>query len=330
MPTSESATSATNAWRRRSRSWSRPRNCRARPPSAKSSTAASCRRPASARPGSGPQPDALPHKRTRAMKLSLEDRVVMITGPVKGMGAAVTLAFAREGCKLALIGRDTDAIKPVAKEVRSHNGEAIVIACDLTDAKQCDAAAEATKEAFGGRIDVLVNIAGGSGPIGKTGVQTTPEEFDEIVTLNMNGCFHTMRAVLPAMIDQHYGKIVNVGGTFGMRGRAGRVAYSASKWGLRGITKSFALEVGQHNINVNCVAPGMVDGPRFREKVCRDMALKLGISEEEAAQRHAADYALKRITVDEDVANACLFFASDVSRQITGVDLPVDGGWAML
>jgi 3-oxoacyl-[acyl-carrier protein] reductase len=264
------------------------------------------------------------------MKLSLENRVVIITGPAKGMGAAITHAFAREGARLALLGRDTSAIEPVANEVRSAGGEAIVLACDLTDARQCDAAAAATKDAFGGRIDILVNIAGGSGPIGKTGVQTTPEEFDDIVTLNMNGCFHTMRAVLPTMIDQRYGKIVNVGGTFGMRGRAGRVAYSASKWGLRGITKSFALEVGQYNINVNCVAPGMVDGPRFRDKVCRDMAQKLGITEEEAAQRHAADYALKRITVDEDVANACLFFASDVSRQITGVDLPVDGGWAML
>ena len=157
-----------------------------------------------------------------------------------------------------------------------------------------------------------------------------PEEFDEIVTLNMNGCFHTIRAALPTMIEQRYGKVVNVGGTFGMRGRAGRVAYSASKWGLRGITKSFALEVGQYNINVNCVAPGMVDGPRFREKVCRDMAQKLGITEAEAAERHAADYALRRVTADADVANACLFLASDVSRQITGVDLPVDGGWAML
>jgi 3-oxoacyl-[acyl-carrier protein] reductase len=99
---------------------------------------------------------------------------------------------------------------------------------------------------------------------------------------------------------------------------------------LRGITKSFALEVGPHNINVNCVAPGMVDGPRFREKVCADMAKRLGISIEEAIERHAAEYALKRVTTDRDVANACLFFASDVSRQITGVDLPVDGGWAML
>jgi 3-oxoacyl-[acyl-carrier protein] reductase len=132
------------------------------------------------------------------------------------------------------------------------------------------------------------------------------------------------------MIGQRYGKIVNVGGTFGMRGRAGRMAYSASKWGLRGITKSFALEVGQHNINVNYVAPGMVDGPRFREKVCANMARTLGISLEEAMERHAADYALRRVTQDEDVANACLFLASDVSKQLTGVDLPVDGGWAML
>ncbi len=108
------------------------------------------------------------------------------------------------------------------------------------------------------------------------------------------------------------------------------MAYSASKWGLRGITKSFALEVGQYNINVNCVAPGMVDGPRFRDKVCADMAKKLGITVEEAVERHAADYALKRVTIDDDVANACLFLASDASRQITGVDLPVDGGWAML
>lgn len=263
------------------------------------------------------------------MKLSLENRVVMITGPAKGMGAAITGAFAGEGCKLALIGRDTSAIEPVAEAVRATGAEAIVIACDLTRAEQCDAAADATLKAFG-RIDILVNVAGGSGPIGKTGVQTTPEEFDEIVTLNMNGCFHSMRAALPTMIAQRYGKIVNVGGTFGMKGRAGRMAYSASKWGLRGITKSFAIEVGPHNINVNCVAPGMVDGPRFRDKVCRDMAQKLGISVEEAAERHAADYALRRVTVDADVAHACLFLASDVSRQITGVDLPVDGGWAAL
>ena len=156
------------------------------------------------------------------------------------------------------------------------------------------------------------------------------DEFDEIVTLNMAGCFNTMRAVLPGMIARGGGKVVNVGGTFGMRGRAGRMAYSASKWGLRGITKSFALEAGPHNVNVNCVAPGMVDGPRFRTKVVPEMAARLGISEEAAAERHAADYALRRVSTDEDVAASCVFLASDAARQITGVDLPVDGGWAML
>lgn len=263
------------------------------------------------------------------MDLKLKDKVVVITGPAKGMGRAVSLAFAAEGAQLVLTGRDTAAIEPVAEAARALGVAALVQACDVTDAAQTEAMAQAALARFG-RIDVLVNVAGGSGPIGKTGWETTAEEFNQIVELNMTGCFNTMHAVLPAMIEARSGRIVNVGGTFGMRGRAGRMAYSASKWGLRGITKSFALEAGPHGINVNCVAPGMVDGPRFREKVCADMARRLGITLEEAMKRHAADYALRRVSTDEDVAHACLFLASEVSRQITGVDLPVDGGWAML
>ena len=263
------------------------------------------------------------------MDLKLRGRAVLITGPAKGMGAAITLAFAREGARLALAGRDLAAIEPVADEARALGAEAVVLACDLTSTESCDAAVGAAEAAFG-RVDVLVNVAGGSGPIGKTGWETTRAEFDEIVTLNMAGCFNTMRAVLPGMTARRDGKIVNVGGTFGMRGRAGRMAYSASKWGLRGITKSMALEAGPFNVNVNCVAPGMVDGPRFRGKVVPEMAARLGITGDAAAERHAADYALRRITEAEDVANACLFLASDAARQITGVDLPVDGGWAAL
>lgn len=263
------------------------------------------------------------------MDLQLRDKVAIITGPAKGMGRAVTLAFATEGTKLVLAGRDLQAIVPVAEEARALGVPAIVVPCDMTDPGQTEALAGEARQAFG-RIDVLVNVAGGSGPIGKTGWETRTDEFSDIVQVNMTGCFNTMRAVLPAMIEQRAGKVVNVGGTFGMRGRAGRVAYSASKWGLRGITKSFALEAGPFNINVNCVAPGMVDGPRFREKVCADLARKLGITLEQAMARHAADYALRRVSTDADVAHACLFLASDVSRQITGVDLPVDGGWAAI
>jgi len=261
--------------------------------------------------------------------LGLVGRSALITGAAKGMGAAVTLAFAREGCRLVLAARDVSAIEPVAAEARSLGAETVVLHCDLTDTDACEALV-ASAEAALGRLDVLVNVAGGSGPIGKTGWETTRPEFDEIVTLNMAGCFNTMRAALPGMVARRYGKIVNVGGTFGMRGRAGRMAYSASKWGLRGMTKSMALEAGPYNVNINCVAPGMVDGDRFRTKVVPEMMQRLALTEEEAVARHASDYALRRITRDEDVANACLFLASDASRQITGVDLPVDGGWAML
>jgi NAD(P)-dependent dehydrogenase (short-subunit alcohol dehydrogenase family) len=263
------------------------------------------------------------------MDLDLRGRSVMITGPARGMGAAISLAFATEGCRLTLTGRDVVAIEPVAEKAKAAGVEVTVVKCDVTDEAQCVAAAERARSSFG-RIDVLVNVAGGSGPVGKSGWETTREEFNDIITVNMAGCFNTMRAVIPTMLAQRYGKIVNVGGTFGMRGRAGRMAYSASKWGLRGITKSFALEVGPHNINVNCVAPGMVDGRRFRDKVLPEMAQRLGITEKEAADRLAAEYALQRISTDQDIANACLFLASDVARQITGVDLPVDGGWAML
>ena len=264
------------------------------------------------------------------MDLELKDKIVVVTGPAKGMGAAISLGFAREGAHLALLGRDTDAIKPVAQDAREMGVEAEIFACDVTDASGVDGAIEKVLARFGDRIDILVNVAGGTGPIGKTGVETTADEFDEIVHLNMRGPFNLIHAVAPTMQRQKSGKIVNVGGTFGMRGRAMRMAYSSSKWGLRGLTKSFALELGPDNINVNLVAPGMVDGPRFRTKVVPQVAAQYSISEDEAARRHASDYALGRVSTDEDIASATLFLASERARQITGVDMPVDGGWASL
>lgn len=258
--------------------------------------------------------------------MELAGKTAFVTGPAKGMGRAITLALAKEGASLVLAGRDLAPIETVADEVRALGVNAVVASCDVTD-PDAVAVAVAAGEPLGG-IDILVNVAGGTGPLGKSGIETTPEEFDQIIDLNVKGCFLTMRAVLPGMIARGGGKIVNVGGTFGMRGRAGRLSYSASKWGLRGLTKSFALEVGPHNINVNYVAPGMVDGPRF-EKVCAEMAAQLGISPDEARLKHAEEYALRRVSTDEDVAHAVMFFVSERSRQITGQDLAVDGGWVI-
>lgn len=254
------------------------------------------------------------------------NRRAVIAGPAKGMGAAITRAMAAAGADLVLAGRDTDAIAPVAAEVRDMGRCAEVVACDITSEVQVAALADAALA--GGRVDILITVAGGRGPLGKTGVETTPAEFDAIMTLNASGTFLLMRAFAPAMIAQGSGRIVNIGGTFGLRGRAGRAAYSASKWALRGLTKSMALELGPHGINVNCVCPGMVEGPRF-DSVCADMAAREGITEVDARRAHAQEYALRRVSTAEDVANAVVFLASDKARQITGQDLAVDGGWVI-
>jgi 3-oxoacyl-[acyl-carrier protein] reductase len=258
----------------------------------------------------------------------LAGRIAIVTGPAKGMGAAITIGLAGEGADLVLAGRDVDAIEPVAAEVAALGRRGRVVRCDVTDAAQVAAMAEQALAFGNGRIDILVNVAGGSGPVETPAWETTPADFDQIVDLNMKGCFLTIRAVLPTMMAQRYGKIVNIGGTFGLRGRALRMAYSASKWGLRGITKSIALEAGPFNINVNTVCPGMVEGPRF-DRVCRQNAKRLGIPVEEARHRHAEEYALRRISTGEDVANAVVFLASERARQITGQDLAIDGGWVI-
>lgn len=254
----------------------------------------------------------------------LQGQTGIVTGPAKGMGAAITRGLAEAGADLILLARDTTAVEPVAAEVRTLGRCAEIIGCDITN----EADVAAAMASVTGPADFLVNVAGGSGPLGRPIWENTLAEFEEIMTLNVTGCFLTMRAVLPGMVARRSGRIVNIGGTFGLRGRAGRVAYSASKWGLRGLTKSTALEAGPYGVTVNCVCPGMVEGERF-DRVRGNMAARLDITPDEARDRMASEYALKRISTDQDVAGAVLFLLSAAARQITGQDIAVDGGWVI-
>ncbi len=260
--------------------------------------------------------------------MDLKGRVGIVTGPAKGMGAAITRILGGAGADLILAGRDTVAIEPLAAEIAGSGRRAFVVPCDVTNERDVATLMTVAGRKFAGRIDFLVNVAGGSGTLGKPFWENTLAEFEQIMTLNVTACFLTMRAVVPAMVAQRYGKVVNVGGTFGLRGRAGRAAYSTSKWALRGLTKSAALEAGPYNVNINCVCPGMVEGERF-DKVRGEMGERLGIGPDGARERMAAEYALRRISTADDVANTVLFLASDRSRQITGQDLAVDGGWVI-
>lgn len=258
--------------------------------------------------------------------MRLAHKKAIITGAAKGMGAAITTTLAREGADVLLTARDTQALDEVAKQVRALGRQAYVIACDVTVESQVEAMARKAKEVFGGRIDILVNVAGVTGPI-ETPVQDIKvEDFDYVIHGNIRGTFLPIKHVVPTMISQKSGKIVNIGGTSGLRGYPMRASYSASKWSVRGITRTVALEVGKHNINVNVVCPGIVETPRM-EKLCREKAKVRGWTYEQVYEEYLQDMALKRVTTPQDVANAVLFMCSEESRNITGQELAVDGGW---
>lgn len=257
----------------------------------------------------------------------LKNNVVVVTGPAKGMGAAITKMMATHGASLVLVGRDTRAIEEVAEELRARGTRADVFRGDITSATDmADMAAFASKTH--GRIDVLVTVAGVSGPLEKMMWEIEPAEFDEVMAANARGIFLPNRAVIPQMIAQKSGRIVNIGGTYGMRGKATRSAYSSSKWAMRGITRSLALEAGRHNINVNAVMPGSVWGPRL-ERVLHAKAASQGVSYAEMKEFYESELALGRIPEPEDIANAVVFLASDMARNITGQELVVDGGWVI-
>jgi len=258
--------------------------------------------------------------------MKLEGRCAIVTGAAKGMGTAITTTLAREGADILLTARDTDALEPVAAEVRAMGRKAHVVACDVIDEDQVKAMVETALEAFDGRIDILVNVAGVTGPIETPVQDINVEDFDYVITANERGTFLPIKHVVPTMIAQNAGKIVNISGTSGLRGYPMRTSYSASKWAVRGITKTVALELGQYDINVNAVCPGIVETPRMM-KLCEGKAKKRGWTIEQVYEEYVQDMALKRVTTGQDVANAVLFLANDDSRQITGQHIAVDGGW---
>jgi NAD(P)-dependent dehydrogenase (short-subunit alcohol dehydrogenase family) len=261
--------------------------------------------------------------------VEFKEKVVIITGPAKGMGRAITLAFAREGARLSLAGRDTAAIEPVAAECRALGASAKVIQADMTQANDMRTLVEETLAAFGGRIDVLVNVAGVSGPFNKTVWEHSEEEYDGVMEVNVKGLFLSMKHVLPVMLKQKAGRVVNIGGTYGMSGKEYRGVYSTSKWALRGLTKSAALEAGPHGVCINLVVPGSVEGPRL-ENVFHATAERVGRSYGEVRQFYESNCPLRRISTDEDIADATLFMASERARNVTGQELVVDAGSVLM
>ena len=257
----------------------------------------------------------------------LDGKVALITGGAKGMGGTIAELFAREGASLALAARGLEALEAELERIRGvvPDARGIAIRCDLADEAQVEAMVRRTLDELG-QIDVLINAAGVTGPI-ETPVQDVPAEaIDEVLAINVKGTILCCKAVVPHMIERREGKIVNIAGTSGLRGYKYRVAYSASKWGVRGITRTVALEVGPYDVNCNCVAPGPLYGPRM-DKIIREKARVRGTTPEAIFEEYLSEQALKRFTSPVDVAYAVLFLSTEESRQITGQVITVDGGW---
>jgi 3-oxoacyl-[acyl-carrier protein] reductase len=256
----------------------------------------------------------------------LQDRIAIVTGAAKGMGREICLGLAREGAHVVLTARDTSALQAVAKEIEGLNRRALVHPGDVTDESAVVALVEATRATFGGRLDILVNCAGITGPIETPVWKIDTKDLDEVLAVNIKGTFLPIKHVLPTMIEQRYGKIVVISGSSGLRGYKNRAAYSSSKWALRGLTRTVALEAGPYNINVNALHPGIVEGDRM-EKLRQQKARVRGWTPAQVHEEYVQEMALRRVTTAQDIANAVCFLVSDDSKNMTGQSVTVDGGW---
>jgi NAD(P)-dependent dehydrogenase (short-subunit alcohol dehydrogenase family) len=258
-------------------------------------------------------------------ELSLRDRAVLVTGPAKGMGRAITLAIAEAGGDVALLGRDRAPIEALACEVRAAGRVALVIETDVTSDADMEQAVAAAVGEFGERLWGAVAVAGVAGPSGRKLWEHTPRDFRAIFDVNVLGVFLLLRHLLPRLITRGGGSVVTIGGTFGFKGVRDASLYGASKWALRGMTKSAALEAGHAGVRVNMVSPGGVDGPRLTRQL-GEQAEREGVPYAAVHERFAATSALGRTSTDIDVADAVLFLLADTARNVTGQDLLVDGG----
>lgn len=254
---------------------------------------------------------------------TLVGKVAIVTGAGKGLGAAISRSLAAQGARLTLCGRDVEALE--RHDSSLDGAETLVMGCSVQDEVSVRRLVAETVERFGG-VDILVNTAGGIGPI-ETPVQEYPlEGFEQVLDLNVLGTFIPCKAVAPAMIERGGGRIVNIAGTSGLHGYANRIGYSSSKWAVRGLTRTLALELGRYNITANTVCPNVTHGDRM-DKIISGKAERLGKSPSEVYRDFTSETALGRFIDDVDIAAAVDFLVNESGRNVTGQDIVVDAGF---
>ena len=257
----------------------------------------------------------------------LRDKVAVVTGAAKGLGGAITDVLACDGAHLVLAGRDREALQSHAARLDDEypERESVVATCNVTNENDVRAMIGAAVERFGG-LDILVNTAGVIGPIETPAQDVVVEDFRGVLDVNVVGTFLPCKVAIPHLIERGGGRIVNIAGTSGLRGYRNRVSYSSSKWAVRGLTRTLALELGPHDITVNAICPNVTHGERMT-KIVNEKARRLGRTPEEVYADFSQQTALGRFIEDSDVAYAVRFLVSEGGRNVTGHDIVVDAGW---
>jgi NAD(P)-dependent dehydrogenase (short-subunit alcohol dehydrogenase family) len=252
-----------------------------------------------------------------AQLLSLEGKSAIVTGAASGIGRGISLRLSEMGAFVAVLDIDVSRGSEAAAEIQSHGGGASFLKCDVRKATDCRNAVESVMQEAG-KIDILCNCAGIA--IRKDVVELTEDEWDRALDVTLKGIYLLSHEVVPHMIRNGGGSIINIGSGWSLKGGPRAASYCAAKGGTVNLTRAMAIDHGKHNIRVNCVCPGDVDTPLLHSECAQ-----LG-ENREAFMREAANRPLARVGTPDDVANAVLFLASPMSSWITGIALVVDGG----
>ena len=246
--------------------------------------------------------------------MSLSGRVAFVTGASQGIGRTCALRLAKDGASVVVAARNKDKLDELVNEITGAGGEAHAIALDVADEAQVRSAVKGAIGQFG-KIDILVNNAGITRD--QLVMRMKRADWDAVLQTNLTSAYLCIQQVIPSMLKQRWGRIVNITSVFGQMGQAGQANYSASKAGLIGLTMAIAREVGSRSITCNAVAPGFIE------------TAMTAVLSDEFKQGAVKQIPLGRVGTSEDVASAVSFLASDEASYITGHVLNVNGGMLM-
>jgi meso-butanediol dehydrogenase/(S,S)-butanediol dehydrogenase/diacetyl reductase len=249
--------------------------------------------------------------------MKLQGRVAIVTGGNSGIGRATSLLFAREGAKVVVAARNSSKGEEVVREIKRANGEAVFVKTDVSKSEDVKRLVETTVSLFG-RVDILFNNAALS-PVGNV-LTTSEQEWRDVIDTNINGTFLCTRYVLPHMLKQGGGAIVNTGSINSLMAMKDEAAYDASKGGVLMLTRATAMDFAKDKVRVNCICPGAIETPMLRDM------LEKAPNPKEAEADLIRKHALGRAGTPDEVARVALFLASDDSSFITGAAIAVDGG----